>query len=150
MESTVWLWITDRNCFQNCRWLGWSGIIQSLESPTSKLFDLHCCQGGTLYTSLLILSSSAIMSPERLTFTMPASSQSLFTHCTTSETIHHWSIRWVHCKMLRDGGRSIDQRALKGSQKIELSWSPKSSTVGSFFLWLTENFQHVFRFMKQL
>ena len=114
MKSTNCSWIRDRNCFQNRRWLGWSGIIQSLESLTS-----NCCQGGTLCTVFLILSSSEIMSLERLTFTMPSSLQSLFAHCTTSETIHHWSIRWVHSKMLRDGGRSIDQRALKGTPKIE-------------------------------
>ena len=34
--------VTDKNCFQNCRWLGWSGKIQSLETLsnlvcTSKL-----------------------------------------------------------------------------------------------------------------
>ena len=34
MESTTWLWITDRS-------IGRSGKIQSLDNP-SKLFDLHC------------------------------------------------------------------------------------------------------------
>ena len=34
MESTTWLWITNRS-------IGRSGKIQSLDTP-SKLFDLHC------------------------------------------------------------------------------------------------------------
>ena len=40
-KMAVWLWTTDKNCFQNHRWLGWWGKVQSLETP-SKLFDQHC------------------------------------------------------------------------------------------------------------
>ena len=38
-------------------------------------------------------------------------------HCTASNTIHYWIS--VHCKRLRAGSRILDQKALKGTPKIE-------------------------------
>lgn len=63
--------------------------VQTLETP-SKLFDPHCsCHGKTPCTSLFITTSTETMSPERMSFMMPTSSQTLLTYHTYSGTVYY-------------------------------------------------------------
>ena len=113
MESTNWSWITDRN-----RWLWWSGIIESLETHF-KLFDLQCCQSGTLY----FLVDSIFLS-DHFSRKIDITIACIIT--ITPDTLYYlWnqsSLNYqmsVHCKMLCDGGRNKYQRALKGSPNFQ-------------------------------
>ena len=122
MESTAWLWIKDRNCFQNCRWLGDPKFFKIFgDSFKSHWSILHLSWWDTLY---FLVYSLEIMSTERLSSKMITSSLTLVTHCTTSEIIYYRIGRVCVIAAI------VEIKELwRSLQRLNFSWSSKSPTL---------------------